>query len=373
MLWTRERARWLLLGALTLTVASVLAACGSSDKKATSADTNSTTQASGSTAPDLKGKELRLVTYGGTFLENYKKSVIDPFAEETGVKVTIDDTCCDKQPTALKAGQYGGDVLYGQDRGVLLNWKKQGLLEADPAVLEMQTKAGVAEELRDDTVVPVSLYAYIIAAKKGLKVPANWTEFWDTKAFPGPRALTSVSPQPILEAALMADGAAADSLYPLDVDRAFNKIAELRKQTRVRFATTGAEQIQFLATGESNYSLVYSNRAYEALRDGVGIGVSFGQQLSETVCASLLKGAKNKEAALAFIEYSLRPDVQAAFAEASGLSPTVDGADAKIPADIAKQLPTSADNTATAVSIDDQYWMDNNDKLFKRWTPFIAE
>jgi putative spermidine/putrescine transport system substrate-binding protein len=371
MIRTRKGARSLAVTALVVLAAALLAACGSSsDEKTTS---SAAPKASGSGAADLKGKELRLVTYGGTFLENYKKAVIDPFAEETGVKVVIDDTCCDKQPTTIKAGQYSGDVLYGQDRGVLLNWADQGLLSADPKLTEIQAKAGVDESLRSDSVVPVSLYGFVIASKKGEKVPKDWAEFWDTKAFPGPRAFLSVSPEPALEAALLADGVAPDELYPLDADRAFKKIDELRKATKVRFATTGAEQVQFLATGESNHSMVYSNRAYEAVRDGLGLGVSFGQQLAEPVAASFLKGIKNKETALAFMEYSMRPDVQARFAEQTGLSPTVEGANEKVPAAVAKQLPTSPENSATAVQIDDPYWQKNNEELFKRWTAFIAK
>ena len=49
------------------------------------------------------------------------------------------------------------------------------------------------------------------------------------KKFPGRRALRN-HPIATLEAALMADGVAPDKLYPLDVDRAFKKLEEIKPQ-----------------------------------------------------------------------------------------------------------------------------------------------
>ena len=58
-------------------------------------------------------------------------------------------------------------------------------------------------------------------------VPASWADFWDVKRFSGPRGLRN-NPRGTLEIALLADGISAEKLYPLNLDRAFAKLDELR-------------------------------------------------------------------------------------------------------------------------------------------------
>ena len=57
--------------------------------------------------------------------------------------------------------------------------------------------------------------AYRTDAFKGA-VPKGWADFWDTKKFPGDRAMvgTSAGGWPEMEFALMAAGVPADKLYP---------------------------------------------------------------------------------------------------------------------------------------------------------------
>jgi putative spermidine/putrescine transport system substrate-binding protein len=52
------------------------------------------------------------------------------------------------------------------------------------------------------------------------------------KGFPGTRALRN-DPQTVLEAALLADGVPRDKLYPLDVDRAFKKLEQIKPDIAV--------------------------------------------------------------------------------------------------------------------------------------------
>jgi putative spermidine/putrescine transport system substrate-binding protein len=52
------------------------------------------------------------------------------------------------------------------------------------------------------------------------------------RRFPGPRSLRN-HPVDNLEFALLADGAAMDKLYPIDMDRAFRKLDEIRQHVAV--------------------------------------------------------------------------------------------------------------------------------------------
>ena len=75
--------------------------------------------------------------------------------------------------------------------------------------------------------------AYRTDAVKGA-VPKGWADFWDTKKFPGDRAMigTSAGGWPELEFALMAAGVPADKLYPLDIDKALRELRQDQEERR---------------------------------------------------------------------------------------------------------------------------------------------
>ena len=61
-------------------------------------------------------------------------------------------------------------------------------------------------------------FSTIMAWRAGAKEPKNFTEFFDSKAFPGKRCLPDY-PHYCLPFALQVTGAPIDKLFPLDVDR----------------------------------------------------------------------------------------------------------------------------------------------------------
>jgi putative spermidine/putrescine transport system substrate-binding protein len=63
--------------------------------------------------------------------------------------------------------------------------------------------------------------------------PASWADFWDVGRFPGHRSLCLSDPPRTLIFALLADGVARDQLYPLDIDRAFKKLDQIKPHIRV--------------------------------------------------------------------------------------------------------------------------------------------
>jgi len=63
--------------------------------------------------------------------------------------------------------------------------------------------------------------------------PSSWADFWDVKKFPGSRSLClSDSPRTLIFA-LLADGVPRDQLYPLDIDRAFKKLDQIKPHVKV--------------------------------------------------------------------------------------------------------------------------------------------
>ena len=106
------------------------------------------------------------------------------------------------------------------------------------------------------------------------KEPKSWAEFWDTKAFPGPRTLADMaSGAPNLEIALIADGVPMDKVYPIDIDRAFKSLSRI-KASVPKFWDTGALAAQMLADKEAAMGVIWSTRAQVAADGGAPVGVA---------------------------------------------------------------------------------------------------
>jgi len=322
----------------------------------------------------LEGQQIVLYTFGGTQLETTRELVIKPFEEETGANVIVDDTCCQRLQAALEAGQFIGDVVVGLDRGGMLARDARGWFVHDPRLEQVARDRGSPDPYPSPAMLILHSYSYVIAAKDAsVPLPTTWAEFWDTKRFPGSRGINRITPAVQLDAALLADGVPADKLYPLDVDRAFKKMTELRDATRVVVLNSGADQINSLGTGEATYAIVYSNRAYMAKRGGIPINFTYSDGFMTGNGGAILKGAKNVDGAVAFLEYHFRPDVLARFAERTGMSPAYPAAADLIRPEYRPLMATAPENAKLQHVLNDEYWQKNLAAIMERWVAWLSQ
>ena len=101
--------------------------------------------------------------------------------------------------------------------------------------------------------------------------PQNWADFWDVKRFPGPRCLFDRS-FTCLAFALLADGVPIDKLYPMDVDRAFRKMNEIKPHIKVWWRE-GAQSQQLIRDGEVVMIGMWSARAIDLIEDKVPLEI----------------------------------------------------------------------------------------------------
>ena len=124
------------------------------------------------------------------------------------------------------------------------------------------------KDLKTDYWISQIVYSIAIGWRTkafGDKKPAGWAAFWDTKNFPGQRSMRR---HPIynLEAALIADGVPMDKLYPIDVDRAFKKLEELKPHVLVWW-NSGAQSAQILQDGEVDMVGAWNGRIQAAMKE----------------------------------------------------------------------------------------------------------
>lgn len=301
-------------------------------------------------------QSLVIVGYGGSYGDALREAVIVPFRRETGIDVTYDETCCARIGAVIESGAFAGDLAAGVDFGGLLSWERQRYVDDDMRFVDASRKADIAGRYSHPGVFVPTEYDYVIAAHgKDTNLPASWAEFWNVNRYPGQRALIRATPAGQLEAALLADGVAPDRLYPLDVDRAIASLERLRKSTTVVFADSPSQLVDMLARGDARCAIAFSNRVEAARRDGLPISFSYTQGLRTGNGFALLKGTRNRDAALAFVEFLGRPSVLARFAKLAALRPA-----------------TGAASGVPDIALDSIYWGKHRVENGEKWVKWLV-
>jgi putative spermidine/putrescine transport system substrate-binding protein len=322
-------------------------------------------------------RDLTVVSWGGAYQAAQKKVYFEPFKQET--KIPLIDESWDGGIGVLRAKVQGGNATWdvvqveseelaaGCEEGlfVTLDWSKIG--GKDNYIKPAINECGVG----------AILYDFVLGYDKDKikNPPTSWADFFDTKKYPGKRALRA-GPKTTLEIALMADGVAPQDVYKVlktkeGVDRAFKKLDTIRKD--LIFWKAGAQPPQLLASGEVVLTSVYNGRIDAANRDDHrNFGISWNGALYTLDSWVILKGTPNLDASYKLLDFMGQAKNQAKLPEAIAYGVTAKGANAMIPKARLEQLPTSEENLAHAVQIDTGFWLENIDRLTERFNQWAA-
>jgi putative spermidine/putrescine transport system substrate-binding protein len=321
-----------------------------------------------------QAKELVLVNWGGDAIDAYAKAYGEPFEKETGIPVKMDGS-----------GPTEGAVT-AQAKSGKITWD---LLDIDPFSAITLGKQGYLEPI-DNTVVDVSksrpgfdweyalstyFYSYVIAydsEKYGSSAPTGMADFFDVEKFPGKRAMYKWGSSS-WEAALLADGVAADALYPLDIDRAHKKIADF-KDNVISFWGGGAESQTVLLNGEASMAIVWSTRAKLIEQDSGGrIKYIWDQGLLSPGALAVMKGNPGgKGAAMKFLASVQDPQRQLVMFEMLGQGPANPAADALIPADQQRHNCVAPENMAKQLVLNMEWYADNYSQALDKYLGLIS-
>ena len=190
------------------------------------------------------------------------------------------------------------------------------------------------------------------------------------------------NPKPNLEFALIADGVPAKDVYkvlktPAGVDRAFAKLDSIKDD--IVWWEAGAQPPQMLADGEVEMVTAFNGRIFNAFaNEGKPFEIVWDGQVYDMDLWVVLKGSKNKEAALDFVKFST--DTQRLADQASYISygPTRKSSVPKIGKfhdkniNMGDHMPTNPANLTNSVQNDFEFWADNADQLNERFNAWVA-
>lgn len=313
-------------------------------------------------------KQLVLVTWGGNYRQGMEDGLVKPFMKETGINVTVLDT---PDMAKVKAQSMTGNVQWdvfdapgsmGASGAANGYWEElpSGLFDESDLLLPSQK-----------FLVPFYTFAggvaYDPARFPDGKHPRTFADYFNPEAFPGRRTLRTRAME-TLEIALLGDGVAPADLYPLDVDRAFRVLEKIKPHV-AKWVEATPQTVTLLQTGEADFSYTYANRIQASNRDqGVKLGFSFDQNLNGVEYLAILKNAPNKENAIKFLSFAMKPEYQASCMEAKGGAPISRKAYSLLKPESLEWLPKlDAKNNAY---INDAWWstrLEPLERRFKEW------
>lgn len=371
----RRNARTLAATTLALTAAGAMLVGCSAGGGPTEIDLGDGPATAGEVrAGALEGVTQTFVSWGGSFQEGQMEAAGLPFAEASGATVLEDGPT---EYAKIKAQVENDSVTWDiVDTDVIWAQKQCDagedglLLEIDTSIVDL---SNVPEGLAGECFVPAMQYGYVFLynADKYPEPPTGWADFFDTEKFPGKRAIAGfedIGPG-IYEGALLADGVTEEDLYPLDMDRAYEKIDTIRDD--LIYWKTGAESTQMIESGEADMALVWSGRGYEAVKNGANYKPVWNQALVIYEALTVPKNVKNPDAAMAFLNYYLGAEQQARLTEATSYSPVNVNAEPKLDELGQSFLTTSPEIAPQMVDTDTEWWAENYDAELERWVKWL--
>src|SRR3954452_18648652 len=260
---------------------------------------------------------LTVISWGGAYQESQRKAYIEPYAKETGGKIT--------------EGEYNGEIakiramvesksvtwdVVDIDTQTALAACAEGTLETlDWAKLGLDRSKFIGADIVD-CAVPTILYSTVIAydTTKLNPGPTSINDLFDLKKFPGKRALQK-NPFVNLEWALIADGVPQTDVYkvlntPEGLERAFKKLDTIKSE--VVWWEAGAQPPQLLADGQVVMTSAWNGRIYGAVKnDKKPFKIVWDHEAVDWDTWAIPKDTPKLDAAYKFLAFASRPDIMA--------------------------------------------------------------
>lgn len=341
--------------------AILLVACGGGSGDGASSDSKSSSD-----------NHVVVVSWGGDYQAAQQEAMFKPFEEETGIKV-IEDHPVDigKLKSMVESGNVEWDVVDALYADIPL-MISQGLLE--PIDYNIVSKENMLDSAVKEYAVDIDYYSTVLSYNtekySDADAPKNWEDFFDLEKYPGSRSLYK-TPKTTLEIALMADGVAKEDLYPLDVDRAFAKLDEIKSD--IIWWEEGAQPVQLLSDQQVVMAAAWNGRIASAIESGQSLAYTYQDGILDAESWIVPKGAKNIEAAMQFINFASQAQPQAALIEKVQYGPTNKKAFEHLDEEFAKTLPTYEENLDKQVMLDAEWWNDNFDEINDRFQAWLLK
>jgi putative spermidine/putrescine transport system substrate-binding protein len=310
-------------------------------------------------------KGLVFTSYGGSFQRAQERAWLEPYSKETGTEIRQDSpTDYAKLQSMVESNEVIWDVVdVGNDFGLestaeLLEPLDYSVIDREP-ILE-----GYASTYRIACMLYANVLAYNSEQVEG--TPTNWADFFDTQKFTGGRGLHKV-PSETLEVALLGDGVPPEDLYPLDVDRALNKLETIRDQ--ILWWESAARSQEQIAEGEVALISAWNGRVQTEINAGSPVKIQWNQNLQTADYLVVPKGTSRKEEAMELIAYCVSAQNNHRLSDYIEYAPINKESIPKVDPQVAPQLPTA--HRDVGVTYNAEWWDSNREAVTERFNEWV--
>jgi putative spermidine/putrescine transport system substrate-binding protein len=350
---------------------------------------------------------VTVVSWGGAYTESQKLGYGDPTAAKLGIPVNwvdytggLSEIKAQKEAGAITwdiIDVYAKDTIIGCDEGIFheFDFDKDFSAAPDgtPASQDFFTS------MPSKCAVGNILYSWNFAYnddKIGSKKPKTIKDFFNTKKFPGKRAIYK-NAMSNLEIALVADGvkasgaqAGGDLLYRKmegsGIDRALNKIKKLCTDPNggCVFWNAGAQPPELLANGEVVMATGWNGRFFNAQMEGTPLVQVWDAQILDYEYFALVKGGPGYAdgSALKVLAEMTSTEGLAGSAKYIAYAPWRKSSIAIMEAgepwfkdgktNMVPHMPTNPANLKSHILMNPDFWADNQDEINEKWEAMKA-
>ena len=330
--------------------------------------------------PTAESKSLKIATWSGAFGEAEKSVVVDRFSSEKSIDVDV-VTRKGNDPLNLSKGADGG----GLDAAELSALEVEDGCKSGQLAKFTSEEVSSSNDFMPGSVLPCGIgsfaWAHVFVAHRDAfqkKEPGSLSDIFDTKTFPGKRALIK-APRFLMEAALIADGANVDEVYNLLATedgraRAFGKLDAIKAD--IIWLDSSAAAMKAFNSGKAVFAQTFSGRAFFDAARGHPIDIIWDGQIYTMTYWGIPASARNPNLAREFVRFATEPQQLAGVAQRFPYGPTRTAALALSKRhlisgiDLQPYLATAPDNMKNALALDEVWWRDNEKTLetaFDTW------
>jgi putative spermidine/putrescine transport system substrate-binding protein len=270
-------------------------------------------------------QDVTIVSSGGAWQDAQNSALWAPAAKKLGITYSQDTM---QDWAEIRAQVESGSITWDIVQIAIADEplaRAAGVIEKlDPGVVDPKVYApGSFTEY----FVPNSSYATLIAWNKntyGENGPKSAADFFDTKKFPGKRAMWN-QPRGMIEAAALALGTPRDKVYgflstPDGKKAAMDKLAELAPHVSVWWES-GAQAAQLVKDGEVDMIMTWGGRVVGAINDGAKWDYTFNDGQLGVDGYVVVKGAPHRDAAMKFLAEMSKAEYQAKLPDTFATAP----------------------------------------------------
>jgi putative spermidine/putrescine transport system substrate-binding protein len=322
--------------------------------------------------------EVVIAEFGGAYSQSIRDDFADPFSKQTGYDARVVDmgdfgAVVAKIEAMVKAGNTQWDLieLLGTQANELVSRRGVEIL---PPNLRTRLQRVLSPGAVKPWGVGISSFTEPIACNRSTveRCPRTPAEFFDTTRFPGRRALGKDDWLNNCALALEADGAAPKRVFPMNISRCLRKMSTIKSQIGVFYSTADQMQ-QLFRDREIDIALGPDGRLWNLVNEGMNLSLSYRGALYQSDYFVVIKGAKNRAGALAFLSwYATHPRAQARFAVARVYGMPNPSAYKYIPRRVARQLVDFPANKKQTTPADYRWVQLHGAEAARRWANFLA-